>query len=244
MNPLLSMDSTDNDVTRCGEQAAVDDPAPVRRRARRNQEKVSRVNHAHCQQTSNAPPFVPCVSRRQFIKIGRPGYKVTKVRDAQTARLGLLFQVMLPEIKEGERPRKRFMSSFEQRKEIVNRSIQYLLVSTAIEIGALLRSQIANTELNGIWIVNRSPLNLMRRSPLPSLRKSLLPKKRIRIPSGRTGTLIQRQVPVHLVIRSWPTRSLLIRFARYVCRCSRASFCSDEMSLFVYGPRCWPMLYV
>jgi splicing factor 3A subunit 2 len=36
---------------------------------------------------------------------------------------------MLPEIKEGERPRKRFMSSFEQNREIVNRSIQYLLVA-------------------------------------------------------------------------------------------------------------------
>ncbi|KAH8080638.1 hypothetical protein HD553DRAFT_117027 [Filobasidium floriforme] len=69
------------------------------------------------------------IKKKQFIKIGRPGYKVTKVRDPQTARLGLLFQVMLPEIKEGERPRKRFMSSFEQRKEVVNRSIQYLLVA-------------------------------------------------------------------------------------------------------------------
>lgn len=36
---------------------------------------------------------------------------------------------MLPEIKPDERPRKRFMSSFEQRKEAVNRNIQYFLVA-------------------------------------------------------------------------------------------------------------------
>lgn len=58
-----------------------------------------------------------------------PGYKVTKIREPSSPnRLGLLFQVMLPEIKEGVRPIRRFMSAFEQRREIPNRAIQYLLV--------------------------------------------------------------------------------------------------------------------
>lgn len=54
---------------------------------------------------------------------------MTKIRDPASSRLGLLFQIMLPEIKPDERPRKRFMSSFEQRKEAVNRNIQYFLVA-------------------------------------------------------------------------------------------------------------------
>lgn len=36
---------------------------------------------------------------------------------------------MLPEIKAGEKPRRRFMSAFEQKKETPNRALQYLLVS-------------------------------------------------------------------------------------------------------------------
>lgn len=62
-----------------------------------------------------------------------PGYKVTKVREPSSPnRNGLLFQVMLPEIKEGVRPLRRFMSAFEQRREIPNRAIQYLLVRALV----------------------------------------------------------------------------------------------------------------
>lgn len=45
--------------------------------------------------------------------------------------MGLLFTVSLPEIKSGERPRRRFMSAFEQRREVPNRAFQYLVVSSA-----------------------------------------------------------------------------------------------------------------
>jgi len=44
-------------------------------------------------------------------------------------RIGLLFQVQLPEIKEGVKPMHRFMSSFEQRIEMQNRAWQYLVVA-------------------------------------------------------------------------------------------------------------------
>lgn len=59
----------------------------------------------------------------------RSGYKVTKIREPEEPhRLGLLFQVNLPEIKADVRPMRRFMSAFEQRREIPNRALQYLLV--------------------------------------------------------------------------------------------------------------------
>jgi hypothetical protein len=62
------------------------------------------------------PP--PTLSHRQ----------VTKVRDPITGQLGLLFQVHYPQIKDTVQPRHRFMSAFEQKKEVPDRAWQYLLV--------------------------------------------------------------------------------------------------------------------
>jgi splicing factor 3A subunit 2 len=61
------------------------------------------------------------------VKIGRPGYKVTKVRDPITKQLGLLFQIQYPEIAENVIPRYRFMSAYEQHVEAPNKQHQYLL---------------------------------------------------------------------------------------------------------------------
>ncbi|BGP23964.1 CWF complex protein sap62 [Rhodotorula toruloides] len=71
----------------------------------------------------------PKVQTKTFIKIGSPGYQVTKVRDPVTGQLGLLFQVHYPEIKEGIKPRHRFMSAFEQKQEVPDRNWQYLLIA-------------------------------------------------------------------------------------------------------------------
>ncbi|KXS09918.1 splicing factor 3A subunit 2-like protein [Gonapodya prolifera JEL478] len=65
--------------------------------------------------------------KRVAVKIGRPGYNVTKVRDPTTRQVGLLFQVFYPEIGEGIKPRHRFMNAFEQHQELPNRAIQYLI---------------------------------------------------------------------------------------------------------------------
>ena len=66
--------------------------------------------------------------RRNYIKIGRPGYKITKIREPETHQLGLLIQISYPEVSEGLRPYHRFMSAYEQRMEAPNKQIQYLLV--------------------------------------------------------------------------------------------------------------------
>lgn len=65
--------------------------------------------------------------RKNIIKIGRPGYKVTKIRDVDTNQLGLLFQIQYPEIGSGITPRYRFMSAYEQHVEPPNKAHQYLL---------------------------------------------------------------------------------------------------------------------
>lgn len=94
-----------------------------------------------------APTAAQQVKKKVFVKIGRPGksvlmphlalisliralgYKIIKIREPVSQRMGLLFTVSLPEIKAGERPRRRFMSAFEQRREIPNKAFQYLVVS-------------------------------------------------------------------------------------------------------------------
>ncbi|RPA75408.1 hypothetical protein BJ508DRAFT_243299 [Ascobolus immersus RN42] len=68
--------------------------------------------------------------KKNLIKIGRPGYKITKCRDPQTRQLGLLFQLSYPEIAEGQHPRYRFMSAFEQKVDLpADKDFQYLLIA-------------------------------------------------------------------------------------------------------------------
>lgn len=75
------------------------------------------------------PSHQSTVTRKVFLKIGRPGYRVTKVRDPAMRKEGMLVQVHLPQIKEGVKPRRRFMSAWEQKREPPNRAYQYLIVS-------------------------------------------------------------------------------------------------------------------
>lgn len=69
------------------------------------------------------------IQRKVFLKIGRPGYRVTKVRDVDTGKEGMMVQVHLPQIKPEVLPRRRFMSAWEQKREPPNKAYQYLIVS-------------------------------------------------------------------------------------------------------------------
>ncbi|XP_042476898.1 splicing factor 3A subunit 2-like isoform X1 [Macadamia integrifolia] len=62
-----------------------------------------------------------------IVKIGRPGYRVTKQFDPDTKQRSLLFQIEYPEIEDNSKPRHRFMSSFEQRVQSCDKRYQYLL---------------------------------------------------------------------------------------------------------------------
>src|SRR5262245_60246314 len=68
------------------------------------------------------------VQRKWFLKIGRPGYRVTKGRDTQTGNEGMRVQVHLPRIKPGVIPKHRFMSAWEQKREPPNKAYQYVIV--------------------------------------------------------------------------------------------------------------------
>ncbi|WKY08354.1 hypothetical protein Q1695_007686 [Nippostrongylus brasiliensis] len=72
-------------------------------------------------------PAQPKVELRKFVKIGRPGYKVTRERDPATGQQALLFQIDYPEIADGVQPRHRFMSAYEQKIQPPDKRWQYLL---------------------------------------------------------------------------------------------------------------------
>lgn len=64
------------------------------------------------------------VQTRNVIKIGRPGYKVTKARDLSSNQRSLLFEVDYPEAEDGAQPRHRFMSAYEQKVEAPDKGYQ------------------------------------------------------------------------------------------------------------------------
>ncbi|KAG5896247.1 hypothetical protein JTB14_011365 [Gonioctena quinquepunctata] len=72
-------------------------------------------------------PEKPRVEPKKFVKIGRPGYRVTKQRDPENGQQSLLFQIDYPEINDMVLPRHRFMSAYEQKIEPPDRKWQYLL---------------------------------------------------------------------------------------------------------------------
>lgn len=69
------------------------------------------------------------VEKRRWAKIGRPSYKVTKVRDGESLRTGILLQVQLPRIGVNE-PFFRFMSYYELSSKNQNVAKSFLLLET------------------------------------------------------------------------------------------------------------------
>ncbi|KAK1389556.1 Splicing factor 3A subunit 2 [Heracleum sosnowskyi] len=67
------------------------------------------------------------VNLKKSVKIGRPGYRVTKQFDPETKQRSLLFQIEYPEIEDNVKPRHRFMSSYEQRVQPFDKKYQFLL---------------------------------------------------------------------------------------------------------------------
>ncbi|KAF2162347.1 hypothetical protein M409DRAFT_27351 [Zasmidium cellare ATCC 36951] len=68
--------------------------------------------------------------KKNIVKIGRPGYSITKTRDPITRQDGLLFSLQVPEIAQDVEPKIRFMSAYEQKVEDPpDKAFQYLLVA-------------------------------------------------------------------------------------------------------------------
>jgi splicing factor 3A subunit 2 len=72
-------------------------------------------------------PAVAQVDKKKFIKIGKPGYRITKRRDPVTQQNCMFFEVNYPEIVDGVTPKYRFMSAYEQKIEDQDSKFQYVL---------------------------------------------------------------------------------------------------------------------
>ena len=83
---------------------------------------------------------------RKTVKIGRPGYRVTKQFDHDTRQRSLLFQVDYPEIEDGTKPRHRFMSSYEQKVEAWDKKYQYVMF--AAEPYEVISFKVPNAEVD------------------------------------------------------------------------------------------------
>ncbi|KAG2122047.1 hypothetical protein BD769DRAFT_1389881 [Suillus cothurnatus] len=78
---------------------------------KKHQTNLVRCAARDAEDTQLIAPTQSNVQHKVFLKIGRPGYKVTKVRDKDTGKVGLMVQVHLPRIIADVIPRRRSMSS-------------------------------------------------------------------------------------------------------------------------------------
>lgn len=86
------------------------------------------------------------VTLKRNVKIGRPGYRVTKQFDPETKQRSLLFQIEYPEIEDNTKPRHRFMSSFEQKIQPFDKRYQFLLF--AAEPYEIISFKVPSTEID------------------------------------------------------------------------------------------------
>lgn len=88
------------------------------------------------------------VAPRKTVKIGRPGYRVTKQYDPETKQRSLLFQIEYPEIEDLIKPRVRFMSAYEQRVYACDKSHQFILF--AAEPYEIIGFKIPSNEIDSV----------------------------------------------------------------------------------------------
>ena len=65
--------------------------------------------------------------KKDSIKIGKPGYKITKLKSPLTNQKSLLFEIDYPEISKNQSPQHKIISSFEQKVEPVDSNYQYIV---------------------------------------------------------------------------------------------------------------------
>ncbi|KAL5604336.1 hypothetical protein BROUX41_002309 [Berkeleyomyces rouxiae] len=100
------------------------------RRAAREQKEGRAARGAEIDPATGLPVALSAqAGRRNTVKIGRPGYKVTKIRDPTTRQHGLLFQLQYPDAPLETQPKWQVMNAFTQRIEEPDKDFQYLLVA-------------------------------------------------------------------------------------------------------------------
>lgn len=123
---------------------------------RRHQVNLMRRAEAEKKQRNNANDKndeESIIEKRHWKTIGRPTYKVFKIRDPVSLNKGLIFALKLDKIKSDIKPLYRFMSSFEQKKETPNSKYQYLIISAEPyeNVGFKIPGETIDLSTNRIW---------------------------------------------------------------------------------------------
>lgn len=102
-----------------------------RRRAREAAVSGTSIGGSASTTTTNLLPTAAPLIHFTGVKLGRPGYKIVKIRDPITRYLGLRIQIHYPQPFSPQLPRPlpRLMSAFEQRLEAPNKLFQYLVIA-------------------------------------------------------------------------------------------------------------------
>jgi splicing factor 3A subunit 2 len=82
---------------------------------KKHQTNLARRQAKESQSQQILPQPVLKLDKKKAPKIGRPGYKITKLKDADTNQRSILFEIEYNEIIKDIIPRYRVMSSFEQK---------------------------------------------------------------------------------------------------------------------------------
>lgn len=90
-------------------------------------ELLKRQNSENTRAKAQPAPGISVVVPKVFVKIGKPGYKLTKIHDRDSQKLGLLINVKYPHISPNVKPLYRLMGSFEQKVERASPYFQYLV---------------------------------------------------------------------------------------------------------------------
>jgi splicing factor 3A subunit 2 len=81
---------------------------------KKHQTNLARRQAKELQTQPLMPQQIKKSEKKKAPKIGRPGYKITKLKDPDTNQRSVLFEIEYPEVKEVI-PRYRVMSSYEQK---------------------------------------------------------------------------------------------------------------------------------
>ena len=82
---------------------------------KKHQTNLSRRQAKEMQSQPNVPTQAKKVEKKRIARIGRPGYKITKMKDPETNQRSILFEIDYTEIGKDVIPRYRVMSSYEQK---------------------------------------------------------------------------------------------------------------------------------
>lgn len=94
---------------------------------KKHQTNLSKRNAKDITSGLNVLPTAKKIEKKRVPKIGRPGYKVTKLKDAETNQGSVLFEIDYSQILKDAIPRYRVMSCFEQKIEIPDEKYQYVV---------------------------------------------------------------------------------------------------------------------